>query len=612
MNDNTLVYDIETRTFGKPDITKDRLRIFGCYSYKTNKTYLLTDKVEIQKIIDAHKFLVGFNNQGTREQPGYDNPILIREGINLKYKRIIDLMGIFKQRASQIKIDKGMLGDLLMKYSLDYITKTLGLVEEDTGKKEIDYTMFQKEVWTKEEREEIMEYTKRDIEVTKKLYDWVEDYFSGFKPFLNKEDVDNKIYLTASIAKFAYKSICKAMNWEEVYNKERFNDGPGISGGYVAYPAGEEFEGNIYCLDFNSLYPHILIQANLYGRRKEGKLYDSVGWSGNNVWKVNGVYETDKLSGIGELLKKWYKDRLEYKKQGDKREYTIKIIINTIYGILNSSFYQLVYDKTAGGDCTRIGRQWTKYAREEFKKAGYKVIYTDTDSVYIIDPFNDKERMLKVKDKIIKHIKDSTPFPQDTFDMGIDDEIKYMFFFKGQNKEDKATDVEMDQDDFINKPKGLMKKNYIYVTQDGKVKIKNLGIKKKSNSLLSRKIFWDYLVPKIKEGQIKFSKAFITNLINELLQKDINLASMRKDVGHFKQYKSQTCLAAQISKKYGSGIHFLIPNTKGLGIGKGKQFCTIEEFKNRDLTISDINLDNVWKELHYFIKPVVSKNIFDF
>ena len=37
MVEGVLVLDIETQTFGKPDANKDKLKIFGCYSYKTNK-----------------------------------------------------------------------------------------------------------------------------------------------------------------------------------------------------------------------------------------------------------------------------------------------------------------------------------------------------------------------------------------------------------------------------------------------------------------------------------------------------------------------------------------------------------------------------------------------
>jgi hypothetical protein len=612
MNSDVLVMDIESRTFGKPDADKDRLRIFGCYSYKTNKVYLLTKKEDIQKIIDNHKFLVGFNNVGSKQEPGYDNPILIREGINLKYKIIIDLKNIFKERASQMKIKEGMLHDLLMEYSLDFITRTLGIVDSNTAKKDIDYKLFQKDTWTKEETSEILQYTKRDIQVTKALYDWTEAYFEGFKDFLTEEDVAKKVYLTSSIARFAYKAICKAMKWEEEYNNNG-DDGDRISGGYVSYPAGEKFEGDIYLLDVQSLYPHIIMQCNLYGRKTEGIIDDRPIWSGGNKWKVEGRYYSDELNGVCKLFKHWYNARNELKKIGDKREYTLKIILNASYGAMNNAYYMRVFDRVAGGDCTRLGRQWIKYARKRFREAGYIICCSDTDSIYMVDTFKDKQKLLDLKDKIIEEIKSTVPFPQDSFNMALDAEIKYLYFFKGKNTDDKDTDIEMDEQDFIDKPKGFMKKNYLFVTKDDKVVIKNLGINKKSNSALSKKIFWDYLVPQIRQGQIKFSKTYIRNIILELLEKDFTLATMRKEVGNPEQYiKAPTALPAQIAQRYSGGIHFLIPNLKNIGVGKGKSFCTVEEFKQHNLKISDIDLDNVWSELGYFIKEAPKVDIFSF
>jgi len=663
MSNDVLIYDIETKTYGKPDVTKDELRLFGCYSYKTNKYYLLKSKEDIQKVINAHKFLVGFNTIK------YDNPIMERFGLDLKYKIIIDLRKIFKERAQSMKIKSGMLGDLLMKYSLDYISKIIGIVDDNEGKMEIDYKLFQKTTWTAEETEYIYKYTRKDVEVTKKMYEWIENYFSSFKPFLHQKDVDKKVYLTSSIAKFAYKAICKALNWEEQYGEFGDDDSPGISGGYVAYPAGERFEGDIYCLDFVSEYPHAMMQAGLHGRKKSFNISDvRPTWNGNDMCKLEGTYYIDELNDVDKLIRKLFMTRLFYKRKFlhtngnvykmnlisnfineemyvvdieneknlelikikvddklvkkyldlfnsgiDPMEYTIKIIINALYGIFNSSYYSLVYDKIAGGDCTRLGRHWIKYARKKFRDNRYQILYTDTDSIFIKDPFNDKERMLKVKEEIINEIKKSVPFPQYTFDMGIDAEIKYMYFFKGGTKSEENKDEEMDEDDFINKHKGLMKKNYIYVTKDDKVKIKNLGLRKKSNSELSKKIFWDYLVPQIKKGEILFSKTYIKNIMRKLLEENLELAMMRKEVGKFEQYKkSPTCLSGQIAKKYGDGIHFLIPNTKRIGIGIGKFFCTLEEFKQQHMTIDDIDLKNVWQELNYFIKPVVIKNIFSF
>ena len=427
--------------------------------------------------------MVGFNNEG------YDNPILKREGINMEYKIMIDLMDIIKRRAGAIKIKKGMLKDLLMSYSLDYITRTLDLVDEDTAKDKIDYAVFRKDTWTPEEAAKIKEYTLRDIEITKKLYEWVEDYFAGFKEFVNDEDARKKKYLTVSIAKFSYKAICKALKWPETYAQwgDDVDDSESIAGGYVAFPAGGEFhsgeKGDLYALDFASLYPHVMIQCNLFGRKKEGEYNDRPTWSGGGHWEVEGQYYTDEMSGVSLLLKQWYYSRMFYKRKFlavednivykmkdiknfvnkeiyvvnhgvvekklvddklveeyehfnsngvDRREYTIKIIMNTIYGILNTAYYTLVYDKVAGGDCTRLGRQWTRYARKIFREKGYKVIYTDTDSVYILDPFKDKKRMLAVREEIMAHIKSTVPFPQPTFDLAIENEIKHMFFFKGK------------------------------------------------------------------------------------------------------------------------------------------------------------------------------------
>ena len=617
MNNDVLVYDIETYVpTGKPDVDKDELRIFACYSYKTRKSYVFKDLESIQKIINAHKFLVGYNTVGSfigkNFIKGYDNPVLERLGISFKYKICIDLRKIFKQRAAQMKIKKGMLGDLIMEYSLDYITKLLGIVDDDSGKKKIDKGLFFKELWTDEETKLMCDYARRDIDVTKKLYEWVEDYFSVFKDFLKEEDVNKKSYLTSSIAGFAYKAICKEMGWEETKGTYPSDDEvEKIKGGYVAYPAGEFFEGDIYCIDFNSLYPMIMIQCNLYGRKHEQTMEEVKVWNGGDKWEVEGEYFSEEMNDVGKLLKRWYEQRLEYKSNKDRREYTIKIILNASYGILDSPYYAEVYDRIAAGDCTRLGRQWTMFARKILRDVGYKLIATDTDSVFIVDPFKDKKKMMGVIKEIIDGIKLTLPFSYEHFDMGIDDEIKYMYFFKGKDKDDKDDEI-MDEDDVVNKPLGLMKKNYVYVTKDDKVVIKNLGIKKKSCSALSREIFWKHLVPEIKMGKIKFSKTFLRNLVYKKLGEDIDLIVMRKEVGVFDSYTSKTCSTAQISKRYGAGIHFLIPNNKKVGAGTTKKFCTLEEFKENKMGIDDIDLDNVWKELEYFVKPVVVKNVFEY
>lgn len=849
MVEKILIYDIESKTLGaKPDIKTDVLRVFGAYSYITNKYYIIPaeDKKFITKLIEKHDFLIGFNNKG------YDNPVLENNGYNLNYKTIIDLREIFKKRAASMTAKGQILSKALMKYSLDFITKYLGLVDEDSSKADIDYNIFKKDKWTKKEIEQIKYYTKRDVEITKKLYEWVEQYFEAFKPFLPKEEVKKKRHITDTMAKFGYKANAHFMKWEATYNTEVFNQAyvqeEKISGGYVAYPSQEKISAKeiidendnkhykdlIIQEDFSSLYPHIMIMANLHDRNK-----DNTGWHGGDLFEVEGYYNDKKLGDMARLLRKWYHLRLKYKCKGiledgtifklkdsekyvgkkylsppedeesldietvlitkdkaeelknyvfDKKEYTIKILLNLQYGILNHPYYELVYDSVAGGDCTRLGRQFVKYARKRYREEGYPIVYTDsvskntkislengeqiriedywdkytynnfddekqyrdckkliltcddnyknkltlpkkiirhktskkmyriilsnthtlevtddhslitidpesqklisvkpenlkninyvlvnkssridkknvlqlsnvnkkidkdfhlvrikdievyyqndyvydfsvdkyerfyandilvhnTDSWYFVDIYNDKDKYLKLKDDVIKEIKSSMPFPQLTFDADVDAVIKHIYFFKGK-QEEKDTDVEMDDDDYKNKPKGLMKKNYIYVETDDSITIKNLGIAKKNITPLSKKIFWEKMKPRIIQGEIKFYKSEIHNWIIELLSKDLTLIYMRKDVKETKDYKkSKTGIQYQISKNYGPGIHFLIPNKRHVGIGKGVKYCSVEEFKELNMSIEDIDLSGVWKELKYFVKEPKTRSLFDY
>ena len=401
---DVLIFDCETRTFGKPNADKDILKVFGCYSYKTKKSYILTSKEDIQKIVKAHKFLVGFNIKN------YDIPIIKRAGIDVEYKILVDMYEIFKSRAQAMKIKKGMLGDLLMSYSLDYISKTIGIVtEEDAKIKDFDYAILNKDHWTQEDLQIIKKYTLRDIEITKKMYEWVESYFESFKGFIREEDVRKKKYLTCSIASFAYKAICKAMKWEETYDSGERMDSYG--GGFVAFPAGEKFDGDLLMFDYTSLYPNMFIQGNLFGNNCDCCTHDEK-WHGDGFFRVEGYYCKKKLNPLGELLKKFYMMRKEMKKNKDPKNYSIKIIINTIYGCVSNPTFKRVYNLTAAKDCTSLGRQIIKYTRKRFKEEGYLNLMSDTDSVVVKVPEGKtKEDAEKLAQDIVNEGQKHFPFP---------------------------------------------------------------------------------------------------------------------------------------------------------------------------------------------------------
>lgn len=606
-SEKVLIYDIETATAtAQPDGERDTFRVFGCYSYITDEPYLLTDIEKVRRTIDSHDYLVGFNtlqyDNNVLRRCGFDsqifqifNPRFRKSDSYFKSKHNIDLLRAIEKRVKIIKVGKDLLDDILIRYDLDSIARTIGLAK---GKiPDFDYGLLKKDAWTEEEWSQIREYTLRDIDLTKRLYEWLERYFEGFRDFLSQKDIRKKAYLHSSPSAFAYKALCNELNLEEEYLED--GEEQTYGGGYVAYPAGESFDdthGDIYLLDFKSLYPHVNIQCNLFCPKDSG-------WNGNGVFKTDGTYDDKNQGAIEEFLQATYRKREEYKKNDNPREYALKIILNSIYGISSSRRFKHVYRDHTAPDCTALGRQWIMLARKRFREAGYLNIFSDTDSVCLFDSFRDKDRLLKTKDDIIREIKANVPFPSDTFDMGIDAEIANIWFFKGRLKKSEDDDKWMDEDDFENKKKGLLKKNYIYLTKDGDVIVRNLGVRKKSASQLTRRIFWEILVPKIKrERKVRFEKAFFVEAINELLKEDLSLAATRYRVNAFETYKKESQLQAQIARRYGPGIHFLIPN-KRFGVGKRKHYCTIGEFRNNGLETKDIDLGNVWRELDYFIEP---------
>lgn len=425
--DNTykdcLIYDIECSTLhNKADSNTDTMRIFGAYSFKTDKYYYLTKPEKIKELINNHRYLIGFNNYK------YDNHVLYNNGFdkadgdfkgmykskmgeyNFVDKINIDLRSIFKKRAGSMKINKGMLGDLLMEFSLDYISKTIGIVNENEEKiKNFDYSLFNKDKWSIEEQDIIVKYAKRDLEITKKMYIWLEEYFESFKEFVDRKSINNKSYLTCSTAVFAYKSLCKELGLKEEYDNSIRDESYG--GGYVAMINQEEAHGRILLFDASSLYPNLFIMGNLFGSdcdccNKEEK------WHGDDLLKIEGYYCKKKQSALVNVLKKFYLLRMEMKKNKDPREYSIKLIINSSYGAVSNPSFKNIYNLTAAKDCCSLGRQFIKYFRKRFRDEGYINLMTDTDSAMILLPENKtKEDAQLLAKKVTEELLSHIPFP---------------------------------------------------------------------------------------------------------------------------------------------------------------------------------------------------------
>jgi DNA polymerase elongation subunit (family B) len=588
-----LVFDIETDSL---DIATARLRYFGAYSFATNERYYLKGDKEgvieyIKEMISNHDAIVTFN--GKR----FDVPILNNYGVYFTGKPHIDLWEVLSEAKLDLKTrtrtgGKGrgeFLGLKLNSWSLASIVKALQLGEYKM--EGFDHSILKKESeeWTKEEEQLIVEYLVQDITITKRLFEYVNNFFFPFTEHLSEINIKKFAYITSSIAALAYKIICHEAKLVEEYGDEE-KDWE-YEGGYVRYPSKESHIGGIVAFDFNSLYPSIFRTFNLFSPAPEDYPEENV-FTGNDFFTVKGRYKKDEQGVVEQVIAKLYKLRLQYKRLGDRREYLIKIIINALYGITAKPIFKSIFYRYSAEDCTSIGRQMIKYAADHFTKQGFEVLYGDTDSVYVGLGDKTTDDAIKTAKEIEQFLLMRMPFPNMDFGFKLDAEIKAMFFFP------------------IDK-KTYMKKNYVYVTKQGSVEIVGLPIIKSNASTLATTILNKYLIPIIKEKlMVKFNRGYFQQLIYYELEQDITLAAQVYKVRDVDYYKVDSDLHCQISRKYGSGTHSLIPNTR-FGVGLDKHYCTIEEFVDKKLRIQDVDLTVTWSNLAPFIKDK-QKNLGDF
>ncbi len=562
---SVLVYDIETDSL---ETDEANLKWFGAYSYKNDEYYVLdyTQKEDILRLLSQHKVYVGFNNEE------FDNPILERmdDTINFTYSPIADLYKISKRRLKQMRIE-------LKNHKLKTIVKELNL--DDDGKGDIDYNIFKKDLWSKKEREEIKSYLIKDVEITKKLFEWYFNLFYPVRELLSKKDRDNFQEVRASPSSLAYRAILShagvKYEFSDYNNKKKKR--MGYLGGHHIEARRKKAKGNILSIDFSSQYPHAIVMYNLLSRDDEN------GESNFNI-KLEGKYNVKKQGYIEQSLMDLLQKRLEAKEEGDiKRDKSFKLCCNSFSGALGNESFKTIYDPVAAGDMTYIGRTWLKLLAQMLEQNGCYILYGFTDGLYcLVPPHLSTEEVMHSVKKLKNWLNRNAPFPQPTFDIDLDGEYKFMWF--------------------------VAKNIYLWVDKDDNVGYKSTLLNKTTPKIIMR-VFNEYMAPKIKkELDVNFTDSELIKQIRERLKGDITLATSEYNVRKKENYDVKTSLYYQISTRYGSGKHMLIPNNAGVGVGRGKgskkkrgvRYCTVEEFKKNNLEIKDVDISKLIKHLDEF------------
>lgn len=148
------------------------------------------------------------------------------------------------------------------------------------------------------------------------------------------------------------------------------------AGGYVIEPKPGIYE-NVVVLDFKSLYPSIIQTFKI-------DPYSLLMKETDTIETLNGYKFSSSLHILPDFIDELMKQRDEAKKKKDKQlSQAIKILMNSFYGVMGSygcRFYHpdLPRAITGSGHKLLIG------SKDFLERKGLKVIYGDTDSLFVM------------------------------------------------------------------------------------------------------------------------------------------------------------------------------------------------------------------------------------
>jgi DNA polymerase I len=404
----------------------------------------------------------------------------------------------------------------------------------------------------------LVAYNYRDAEITLQLMTF------------NNELVWKLMVLMARISRTSIEDVCrrKISNWIQnlvfwetrkrnylIVNKEDVQryarsthtkaiiEGKKYAGALVIEPPVGVFF-NTVVLDIASLYPSIMKKYNLSFETVD------VDWCSNKAWiedetgrRIHSVCR-DKPGLISVLVgilrdfrvfvyKKRAKDKslpLEAQAWYDVVQRAIKVFINASYGVFGDEAFPL-YSPAVAESVTALGRRSFFSILSKAAELGVKILYGDTDSIFLWDP--SQEQLSKLQEWVYNNL-------------GLEIELDKIFTFVVFT--------------------GL-KKNYLGRTIDGEIEIKGL-IAKKKNTPDFLKNFFEEIIERMKivtsPADLKDFEEWLRNEVREkylsLKRKEITLdqltirTGLTKKIEEYTKNTPQHVKAAIQLKNYGLSI----------------------------------------------------------
>ncbi|MBN2121496.1 hypothetical protein JW721_00350 [Candidatus Micrarchaeota archaeon] len=277
-----------------------------------------------------------------------------------------------------------------------------------------------------------------------------------------------------------------------------------IQGAYVKLPEPGIYE-NIAVFDFRGLYPSIICSYNIDPGTidKEGESWESP--TGARFLKKPMGLVPRVLGGLIERRGK-VKGELKKLKKGSKeynrayaRSYALKILANSFYGYLGYARSRW-YNRSCAESITALGRKHIMETEKMANDEGFRVLYSDTDSVFLLLGNKKKEDAMAFLEKVNSSLPGKMELElEDFYTRGV-------FVSKKHQKETTGA-----------------KKKYAMLSEDGSVKIRGFELVRRDWSRVARETQRKVLEAILKEGSKEKAMGIVQETISRLRNGEVPL-----------------------------------------------------------------------------------------
>jgi DNA polymerase I len=353
-------------------------------------------------------------------------------------------------------------------------------------------------------------------------------------------------------------------------HKKSVIEGKGFQGAYV-FPPVPGIHFDVVVMDFASLYPSIIKEYNLSYETVLCPHTDCT----DNLLKDTPYYTCTHKMGIFAYVVGFFRDiRVKYfkPKSGDKnlterqRSYNhtiqqaLKVFINGSYGVFGSTNFPL-FCLPVAESTTAIGQYSIKQTKKKSEEIGVKVLYGDTDSVFLLNPSDNQ-------------MEELSEWSKKELDLDLEEEKVYQFLALSERK-----------------------KNYLGIYKGTKyIDVKGLVVKKKNTPEFIKKAFntlLDVLKNVTNDDQFLKARNKVIEIVKDNLKKigkpetfsledyAINI-SLKKKLNKYDKVMPQHVKAAlelqtATGKEFQKGETITFVKTKGIAGAKALELAKLQD-----------------------------------